>query len=532
MAKKDGVKRRPLRLYLIKKSVKTFKEALRDNLKLQSFDLKPSLGLVGKFYLRPAAPVPVDWFDFVQSGVATPLPAITTTPNAAVLFLEVEKRHVALVFGTGRYLIKDTCYESDFGLLSTLNVVDPETLRSLDVFSFQEMVVQKRVQTSRSTNLSAFAVDVSRERFQAVTGLAKDTDLGGRVTGKEGGFGVSASVEFPDLAEQCKKFIKAYASKRYQASFPRTDDFNAVTDAATLKDLNGTLVKRLATNKLSGIHLSPPELIEYEEFDGFSFTPKGDIKDELLIEDYIAAQSDPSKLTIDDVKRHRVFARLQTDPEPLSKWTVFRCLVCEIKKGKNVFVLWGGRWCRVAAAFADRVLDYVKTIEDCTLPLPSPSTNILEGDWLNEAVASSSDIALMDQKFVWCDNAGSKIEVCDLFSLDRHLIHAKRKKYGAMGFSHLFMQGKNAAEALVRDASFRDGARQHLDAVAKKFGKKIPKERPKAGQFKVVYAPMGKPKGRFVETLPFFSKLTLMQVTEDLRALGIEVSIADIETPE
>lgn len=528
----SNTKRQSLRLYLIKKTITKYADALRDDVTLDSYDLKHGLGLTGKFYLRPAHPLPVDWYDFVQSGIRQTLPHITSTPNAAVLFLTIDGRILALVFGTGRYLLKDTAYEADFGLLSTLNVVDPGTLRSIDVHSFQDMVVQKRVQTSRSTNLAAFEVDVTRERFRAVTGSAKDTALGGRVSGSEGGFGVAVAVEFKDLEEQCKKYMNAYSSKVYQAAFPRTDDLNVVNDPALEMQLDATVVSRLRKKQTADIYLSPPELIDFNDFSGFSFSEKGAIADELLIDSYLVSRSDLSSLDLDALKRHRVFLRLEAHPEPLAKWSIYRSLICEIKKGKNVYVLSNGQWHRVSAAFADRVSDYLNTIHNSTLALPSPTANIKEADYLAEASASSPDLALMDQKFVWCDNAGSQIEVCDLFSIERHLVHAKRKKYGAMGYSHLFMQGRNSAEALVRDESFRQGARNHLASVGAKFAKKVPKQQPKAGQFEVVFALMGTSTPTYVESLPFFSRLTLMHVAQDLRALGIDVSLKQIESPE
>jgi uncharacterized protein (TIGR04141 family) len=186
-AKKKAPKKQSLRIYLLRTTVTKYEDAIRDDVSVSGYDLKSALGITGRFYLRNSVPVPVDWFDFVQSGVDQQLPKIKSTPNAAVLFIEVKKRIIAIVFGTGRYILKDSAYEPDFGLISTLNVVDPRTLQSLDVHSLQEMVVHKRIQTSRRTNLAAFDIDVTRERFQAVTGMAKDEELGGRVTDRESG---------------------------------------------------------------------------------------------------------------------------------------------------------------------------------------------------------------------------------------------------------------------------------------------------------------------------------------------------------
>lgn len=230
MAKKVGPKRQALRLYLIKKGVTKYADALRDPNALLSFPLKPALGLTGRFFLRVANPEPIDWFDFVQAGVKGKLPPIMSTPNAAVLFLEVDGRTFALVFGTGRSLLDDTKYEADFGLRSTLNAVNPRTLRSVDVHSHEAVALHKRVQTSLGSSLSAFSLDMHRERVRSLTGIAKNAKVAGRVSGTEGGLGVSVEVDFAGLADKCKAYLKVYQSSEYKSAFPAFDNLRAVKD--------------------------------------------------------------------------------------------------------------------------------------------------------------------------------------------------------------------------------------------------------------------------------------------------------------
>ena len=176
----------------------------------------------------------------------------------------------------------------------------------------------------------------------------------------------------------------------------------------------------------------------------------------------------------------------------------------------------------------------MKGIPDSTVALVTPTNIKQEAPYLAHAAAQSADFAVLDQHFARYGRNGSKIEICDIFTMDRQLIHAKRKIHKAMGYSHLFVQGRNSGEAFVRDESFREQARNHLNVIAKKFGSKIPKDRPKSEQFEVVFAPMGKPdpNARFVETLPFLSQVTLMLATEDLRSLGLKVSIKEIDNGE
>ena len=324
---------------------------------------------------------------------------------------------------------------------------------------------------------------------------------------------------------------RGLTSKTYQTFFPQYDELSTVADKKLIQELDDALVNRLNKNQLTAIHLSPPEPLSYDELEGFSFTPKGTTYDRLEVADYLAERSG-TVIDIDALKAHRVCLQLDVDSSPHERWSVYRCLICEVPKNGKLYVLWGGRWCQVATSFADRVRDYVKAIPDSTVALVTPTTIKTEALYLAHAVAQSADFAVLDQKFVYYGRNGSKIEVCDIFTMDCQLVHAKRKVYGAMGYSHLFVQGRNSGEAFVRDESFRDQARNHLNAIAKKFGKKIPKDRPASGKFEVVFAPMGKPdpNARFVETLPFLSQVTLMLATEDLSSLGLKVSIKGLTT--
>lgn len=55
---------------------------------------------------------------------------------AGVLFLVIEGRGYAVTFGPGgRFLLADDVWEERFGLLTALNSVDPNSLRSVDVQS-------------------------------------------------------------------------------------------------------------------------------------------------------------------------------------------------------------------------------------------------------------------------------------------------------------------------------------------------------------------------------------------------------------
>ena len=284
---------------------------------------------------------------------------------------------------------------------------------------------------------------------------------------------------------------------------------------------------------MTGVNLSPPEIIDFDDFSGFSYSPKGEVHGELLIGDYAnSGRRDFSKLTLASLKSHQVFLRQTDAPEPLVKWPVYRCLTCEIKTGNKYHVLWDGKWYEIAKVFADKIRKEIEAIPEAVTLLPAKTSKRLEADFLKECATNQSNLALMDQKNVWCDNAGSEMEVCDLFSTDRQFIHVKRRAHGSSGLSHLFAQGRNSAEAFLRDESFRLGAKSKLQPMGVKFGNKVTKAQPTASKYEVVYVVMGKKRGKFVKELPFFSQLTLKLASESLRVMGFKVSYQFVEAPE
>ncbi|MEZ5941137.1 MAG: DUF6119 family protein [Planctomycetaceae bacterium] len=518
-----------IRIYLLRKSVKQYSDALRDDIECDEFDIDPATKLDGKLFLRKPIKRKVKWAEFLQQGIQGKLPAINSLAHAAVLFLETDGRLFALVFGMGRYLLKDTAYEADFGILSALNSVDPEGLRSADTFQFEAVAVHKRTQTSRSTSLGDFEID-SGEHFRSVTGKSKAKEFAERVSGTEGGLGTNVRIKFAGLSHHCGEVLKAYRAKAYKDAFPRFENLRRVSDKTKIASLEQKLVTRLRKKQTSGIYLSPPEPIEYDDFAGFSLSPKGEVLDELEIGVYLATRKDLSTLDLEKLKRDRIFLRKETVDEPLDKWTVYKSLICEFKEGQDVYVLMSGEWLRISASFAGEVNQVISQIPEVDVGLPAPNTATTEPDYLAEVELHSGGLIVLDRKLAYCEESGHPIEICDVLTKNREFVHVKRKEGGSASLSHLFLQGKNSALALIRDEQFRKAAREHLKPSGTTAVSRVPKAKPKLGSFKVVYAVMGKFKGSLIDSLPFFSKMSLMGVFQELDERGVKVAVAKIET--
>ncbi len=87
-----------------------------------------------------------------------------------------------------------------------------------------------------------------------------------------------------------------------------------------------------------------------------------------------------------------------------------------------------------------------------------------EGDY-NERAAVEQGFFLLDKKLVKCTQTTSPIELCDLLTQDKQLVHVKHRKGGSAGLSHLFSQGSVSAEVMLGDKGFRKKARTVLRRV-------------------------------------------------------------------
>jgi len=137
----------------------------------------------------------------------------------------------------------------------------------------------------------------------------------------------------------------------------------------------------------------------------------------------------------------------------------------------------------------------------------------------------------MDKKLIRVESRTTPIELCDILTAQRQLVHAK-KTFSSTNLSHLFSQGAVAAALIQENAPFRDAAqaRVMLEDNGDAFAFFSP-DGIQTAQFEVVYAVVGNWRGRSPsQALPFFSKVNLRRTGADLRSRGFRMSLAQVQT--
>ncbi|MCE9580095.1 MAG: TIGR04141 family sporadically distributed protein [Deltaproteobacteria bacterium] len=158
-----------------------------------------------------------------------------------------------------------------------------------------------------------------------------------------------------------------------------------------------------------------------------------------------------------------------------------------------------------------------------TLPAFNYGLYSVEEDY-NEAVAlAQPDYPLLDQNLVYY-RGQDKVEVCDLFGVDKRFIHVKRWSSSA-ALSHLFNQGEVPARLLIHSEEFRN------KVIAKLTGPHatlITSDGIKPSEFTVVFAVTSESAKSLHESLPLFSRMTFVRIASTLQTYGYKVELMKI----
>lgn len=492
--------------------------------------------MVGTFYYTSRPPTPPSWVSFVRE-VAPSLPTTLTSSSASgLLIVQAHGRFFALTFGYGRSLLNLTKVERQFGLRVALNRIDPRQLRSMDTKTFEDLVVTKTTQASKSADLPTFGVDVSRDILRAVTGRPRDTTLAKQLTGSDA-LVLNTSTLAKDLPDMLSELLTAFSENNYKDDFEWIDHLALVNDATIIHQLDNQLAGQLAAGDTSTTHMAMPEAIDWEDIESFKITgTRNSIYEDLDIDEYLARLGDKrAGITVDRLRGRRVSVGFARSSDYDSRWTLYQCLVSEQPYNSALYALIEGRWFAISDSLAAEVDNYTNSLPSVGSTLISSRFGEDERTYnANLAESNAGTLLLLDAKIKRPGGATTGIELCDVLSSTGELIHVKRKSRSST-LSHLFSQGVVSANTFIGDGEFRDKMRE---VIATQAGEENKAQWlamiPPSGQsidrskYTVSYVVIASSKKEGNSWLPFFSKLNLMQQAKQLRNLGVKVSISRV----
>lgn len=527
MRKKSDKLVRDLKIFLLKEDIKNDPIALFDS-EVEKIDIPD----IGTLYYKPSFFSKAKWLDLFGKQIPSEKEKdFMNSSSRAALVIPVSGRIFVLCFGYGRYLLRDSICDQRFGIKTTLNLIEPNSLRSIDKTTLGSVPLHSREQLSRSGSARDFGINFDEDIVRAVTGKSKDVNLGTMVSGSDV-LAVSVKCELGDLHNLLKSYLEFSKKTDYKKEFSWIDKVHELVDKAIIERLNDALVGKIRANDVDDLWLAVPSIIDWSGVGGFKYTDKDTeaLRDDLDLNDFLSTVRDRSLVDIDYLRHRKVrFFRSENEAIPV-EWPVFRCLYSEIDLDGQKYILTDQNWYEISKDFVDEVEKSCSVIPVCGISFPDylvathGATGSNEGElgYNKEIVnAGNGSRTLCDRNLITMRGLTS-IEFCDVYTNAKQLIHVKRYG-GSSSLSHLFQQGVVSAELFAEEPRFREEANKLLPAAERVAVSTINQR-----LYEVAFLVVNKSDKKF--KLPFFSKVTLQGAARRLRAYGYKVSLSNAKS--
>lgn len=522
-------KKQRLNIFLLKENTSITNVVQKDTAGLESFPISDGYNFSGTIWIKNAPSKPPKWEAFLQSGTNSPLATLFTQSASALIVLEADGRGFCIAFGAAaRYWIEDEYIERRFGMLVTLNTVQHDKIRSVDREEFETITRMTRSQTSISSSIDNFGLDVQRDLVRSVTGEPQDKDFASHITGADNLI-LNVAVNFCDLGNKCSEALQHFKEEKYKERYGWIDNFQRIQDKTLITSLEQSLYESLQNETSETIFLSPPILMDTQESHQFRYPSErvsSDAHPDLRLFDLLEL-FDRKTLTVEWMKDHKIREFPVDSNNALREFSIFDSVVYETSREEKLYTLSQGEWYMIAQDYVTQIKEELDLIEEHpNLLLPAALPDEREGIYNKRAFDElQGTFALLDQKLVMYGGGNSSVEVCDLLSLDRNFIHVKAKTKSS-ALSHLFAQGLVSGQ-VMREPKFRQLAFQQCEEESHHH--LFTNENFLATDHQVTYAIITSADLPIKDALPFFfSKQSLVNAARELRNMGYKVWIKKI----
>ncbi|MCX2768992.1 TIGR04141 family sporadically distributed protein [Pseudoalteromonas sp. B530] len=450
-----------------------------------------------------------------------------------VYFVKVEDRYVIYTFGYGRCLVNKSSIERGFGLRVSMNLGDPEQLKSIDKATLERVARNTRSQVLKKSSIQDFHFEFDHEILKSLTAIVDNgNDCLEMVSGNDS-VSLYTEIEFEKFACISERLIDAYLSQDYKERYPWAEFIGIESDPTVIEKLEAKLLQRLneildsKEDEPWDVWLAPPEIIDYANFAGFVYPAEkrqghssGSHPEMNLRQFLLEANFQKKKgITIKTLKSKYIFLVDGTE-RILDKYRAYDALNGEFSLDEVKYVLNDGRWYHVKTSFAQEVESYFDKLPRWKGLECKPYHDLRECCYLRR-IADDEEIALLDQHWVRNKEVPQNYEFCDLMTKDNRLIHVKH--YGGSNvISHLLAQASNGVEMLLNSPEIVPQVQEHLQNTTINFYF----DRTKPRQQTIVLAIIQARKGEL--HLPFFSKVNLRHHARNIQNKGFTVELAKI----
>jgi uncharacterized protein (TIGR04141 family) len=477
----------------------------------------------GTLYTKNSPPHPPSWASFFSTAMPPEVLALETASASALLVVPMKNRTFAVTFGYARHLIDLMAVEARFGLHATLNSISQDNVRTIDKKTFEGISTHTREQASKETSIGDFGLDVERDVVSAVTGTPTDSTLGSQMIGKDS-LTARCDVTLDGLPELLQAYYAKSKEDTYRDRFSWVDNIFEVRDEVQQKNLDAILVEMLRAGGSPKIWLAIPELIDWSDVKGFSYSkaPSAEIFHDVHLSKYIDHYS-AAAISDESLRRHRICGHRRSTDAIFETWPVYQCIHAEIAVDDATYLLNGGHWYQIDNDFVVRVDQTVDMIAETSFAPVDYAHGEHEDQYNKRLSAAIKGSCCLDRNMILHGGGRSRVEFCDIYAPSRHMIHVKR--YGSASvLSHLFAQGVVSAVTFMSDGQFREKVNTLLPETLQ-FA--TPANRPNASDFEIAFLVASQSTGKL--SLPFFSRVTLRNAYRQLTSYGFKTTLTKVQ---
>ncbi len=396
-------------------------------------------------------------------------------------------------------------------------------MRNVDVLRPEALALRKRVQTSHSTSIGEFDVDQLVDVVRSVTGRVKTKDIGTKATGASA-LRLNTSVSLTNLATTLADLLDLYHATDYREYFAFIDNLTPVSDPVRVSALNSAMINRLNSNDFSNAILTPPDIIDNFEVEGFRYrgVKSRDVFSDLNIEDFLTLSRQKGGLDLGALNAYKIIL-VGADNQDKQKWPFYKCLVFDLVLNDQQYILTEGSWYNVNRDFHTSVDRYYN---GHVVALGFPEA--IEDEWeesYNARIAEILDLELFDRDLFSLPGSNTRFELCDLLDISGKLIHVKSRSKGSSSLGYLFRQGEWSAEVFLREPAVREEIIRRLGAKQRSLSGLPSSDRPDPREFTVCFAVISLASRQGGFDIPFFSKVSFQHEAQKLETLGFRVEI-------
>ncbi len=494
------------------------------------------------------------WVRFIEEGLGgQPIDVSDSAQDCAVVVVKAYfrvDRLYAIPFGLrGRFQIRRDLVDQRYGLRVALNLLyeGDTTTDELDAAPRVHQVESKTVaantmrtirHANRRTDFEDFALNPDTDQLAGITGQPRDSNLARRVRGTDS-LRIGRRTSFDQLGDLCRNIARAHERSDYRRRFQFVDQRQGISDPSKIVNLTDQLCQSLSVDP-NAWAFTIPGVLDFDQVSSVRIsTTSGKVTD--LVDpttndviNLVGLENLVGQLPALDVEI------IDGDGNVINRWSMFECLDGQIDDKDHTFLLESGTFYQIEPDYLAQLNQDVDAIRYSSVKLP-PSWRELdskgrlreidEGAY-NEHASTPTNHLLLDKRNVIVPGRTSPVEVCDILTLNKQLVHVKRK-FLSNALSHLFAQGHVSTRLLKASEAFRARVREKIGNDSPDFQDLFAEDDIVAADWEVVYAIIGPWNNEPPSVkLPFFSKVNLRDFKYRLRLMGFEVTLAPISVTD